>query len=68
MQTENSISLDRGTNLPLTTCPTCRMTWLTPGLSAGDKYECRNCGFAFIVPGLPQNAFPIMTPSQADGS
>ena len=61
MQSENSIPVDRSSNLPLTTCPTCKMTWLTPGLSEGDNYECRNCGSSFIVGGTLENLFPAIS-------
>jgi hypothetical protein len=33
------------------------MTWLTPGLSAGDKYECRSCGCSFIIDRIPEDPF-----------
>ena len=29
-------------------CPDCQQAWLAPGLSAGDKYVCKNCGAAFV--------------------
>jgi DNA-directed RNA polymerase subunit RPC12/RpoP len=61
MQTEHSIPGNRSFNLPLTTCATCKMTWLTPGLAEGDRYECKNCGSSFIVRRIPENLLPTIS-------
>jgi uncharacterized paraquat-inducible protein A len=63
MRTENSITIDRHANLPLTTCPQCGMSWLTPGLSHGDTYECKNCRFSFVVRQAPKEISPAKNPS-----
>jgi hypothetical protein len=55
MQTEHSIPGNPDSNLPLITCRTCNLTWLTPGLVAGDKYECKNCGSSFIIRRISEN-------------
>jgi hypothetical protein len=60
MQTDHSIPGNRTSNLPLTTCPTCTTTWLTPGLAEGDSYECKNCGSSFIVRKMPENVLPAI--------
>lgn len=30
-------------------CPNCGMNWLAPGLRQGDKYECGDCAFEFVI-------------------
>ena len=49
MQTQKPESSSKNSSLPTTTCPNCRMTWLTPGLSEGDQYECKKCSSSFVV-------------------
>lgn len=42
------------------------MTWLTPGLSDGDDYECRDCGSSFVVGAVPEIPCPAVSSNLSD--
>lgn len=49
MQRETFLQSNTAADFPLTICPVCRMTWVTPGLRCGDQYECKGCQARFVI-------------------
>jgi len=43
-------NLDARPQFPTIKCGKCKMIWLVPGLTEGDKYECKRCGSIILTP------------------
>lgn len=47
MEAERTVLKDQ--KFLMAICPNCEMTWLAPGLRPGDRCQCGDCAFEFVV-------------------
>lgn len=50
MHSQELIDLDARPQFPTIKCGKCEMIWLVPGLTEGDKYECKRCRSLIVTP------------------
>lgn len=50
MHSQELFDLDARPQFLTIKCGKCKMIWLVPGLTEGDKYECKRCGSIIVTP------------------